>query len=459
MTLTPVDLSQQLLLHLGVYARPLALFGALAVLIAIGGLTSALAGDVRLVSRVRRRARSLAFARMAAALLALGYALFAAFRPTDPAPTALFAALFVGCVVALPARPPLRAARVPASDGTRGAFLLDSARILGATALLVALLVAEPWYRGFRLARRGGGLFDFRTPRARRPGFDIPGLTAEVTPPSQFYYLTKNLVDPDLSVDGWALRVGGLVAHPFAIGFDALLTLPRRDRWVTQECVSNPVGGPLISCGLFSGVSLRSLLLRAGPLPSATKVVMRAPDGHADSIPLAIALGPDVLVAYGLDGAFLTRAHGFPARILIPGSYGFKSIKWVTQIELVAHAFKGTWQELGWTDAATVQTMARIDVARVSGRDLLVAGVAFAGARGVLEVQVRVDGGPWISAGLHSPPLSPLTWTQWRVIVPGAGDGRHTVTARAIDGTGVLQDPRQRDIYPAGATGYHQVTV
>jgi DMSO/TMAO reductase YedYZ molybdopterin-dependent catalytic subunit len=184
---------------------------------------------------------------------------------------------------------------------------------------------------------------------------------------------------------------------------------------------------------------------------------MRAPDGHADSIPLALVRQPDVMLAYAMDGAYLEPAHGYPARMLVPGSYGFKSIKWVEHIELVAGSFAGTWQERGWTASALVHTMARIDVARRAPGGVLAAGVAFAGTRGIRAVQARANGGAWHTAVLHAPPLSSLTWVQWRCLVPA--QGRVTLEARAIDGAGMVQDGRASDIYPAGATGYHRVTV
>lgn len=484
MLLTPVDLSQQLLLRFGTYARPLALFGGLAIAIAIGGIISVVAG---LHPRHAERgalswAAAAQAARLLAALALLMALLGAVFQPLDWVPTLILVAVYLAGLgwtslgtghpeapfpvpdKVAPRWPGKRSAGVaeapaPAVAG-RAAFLSDSARILGATAVLTAMLLIEPWYRGIMVHRRGGRLFAFHPPPPRRPGFDLAGLTPEVTPPGSFYYLTKNLVDPDLSADGWTLRVDGLVLRAIALTFDDLLALPARSQWVTQECVSNPVGGPLISTALFTGVPLRRVLLRAGLRPEATTLVMRAPDGHVDSIPVSLALQSEVLLAYGMGGAYLERAHGYPLRVLIPGSYGFKSVKWVDHLELVDHQFKGTWQVLGWTSDATVQTMARIDLARLVGSNLLVAGVAFAGRRGIRAVQVQVEDGPWQRAGLHTPPLSPLTWVQWRLNIP-LPRGRRSVrlTARAVDGTGARQDSRRSDIYPAGATGYHSITV
>ncbi len=330
-------------------------------------------------------------------------------------------------------------------------------RIVRAAMVLTALLLVEPWYKSRTVLMRGGRLFGFSAPRPRRQGFEIPGITPEVTASDNFYYLSKNLVDPDLSDVSWSLRVDGLVKRPYVYTFDTLLALPSTSHYVTQECVSNPVGGSLMSCALFTGVPLRALLAAAGPLRTDAKVVMRAPDGLADSIPLDLALDPAVLIAYGMNGQYLDRRHGYPARMLIPGSYGFKGIKWVEHIELVDQAFKGSWQELGWTDSAVVHTTARIDIARQAAGGTLVAGVAFAGSRGIRRVQVRTGSGPWVDAALQVPALSRLTWVQWRVILPV--HGHLTLEARAFDGTGAPQTEHESDIYPAGATGYHRIIV
>jgi DMSO/TMAO reductase YedYZ molybdopterin-dependent catalytic subunit len=454
---TPVDLAQQLILRLGVAAKPLALLGGFAICLLLGGLIGAVASAL-----ARHMPPPLRFAIVAALALT---ALFALFPPLDYTPSVILALAFAVFLHIFHRTPGTQVpARIERSSDhgshayrARRMFLADSARIIGSAALLSALLLAEPWYKSLTVYRRGGRIFAFKPRGPRRAGFNLPGLTPEITSIDNFYYLSKNLVDPDLTADGWSLRIDGLVSRPYVYSFDALLALPAQSQYVTQECVSNPVGGPLMSCAEFTGVPLRQILAAAGPMPSATQVVMRAPDGHADSIPLSLALHPAVLVAYGMNGSYLERAHGYPARMLIPGSYGFKSIKWVEHIELLAHDFKGTWQELGWTENAVVRTMARIDFAGAVPGGALVAGVAFAGTRGIQSVQARVNGGPWVTATLHVPPLSTLTWVQWRITLPARG--HVTIEARAIDGTGAPQDGHDSDIYPSGATGYHRVAA
>jgi DMSO/TMAO reductase YedYZ molybdopterin-dependent catalytic subunit len=457
MLTTPVDLADRLLLDLGSLARPLALLGGFALFLGIGGVGGLIAGPAPSPSDrgVFQGAgyAGLRVIRLAATAIFLGLILAFMFPAPALAPALVLGAVYVGLL----AVPPLAGQARHDAGPSRRDFIRNSARVVGPAAALVALFLLQPWYRARTLVTRSGRLFVFRVPAPRRSGFTIAGLTPEVTPPSQFYYMSKNLVDPDLSAGAWRLRVDGLVNTPRRIGVEEILAMPPQSQYVTQECVSNPVGGPLISCALFTGVPLSHLLDLAGPLPHAATVVMRAPDGHADSIPLTVARQDEVLVAYAMDGAYLEPAHGYPARILVPGSYGFKSIKWVEHLELVSGSFSGTWQERGWTASGLVHSMARIDVARSTAKGVAVAGVAFAGTRGVRAVQVRANGGPWQPAILHTPPLSPLTWVQWRCLIRARG--KVTLEARTIDGMGKTQESRASDIYPAGATGYHQITV
>jgi DMSO/TMAO reductase YedYZ molybdopterin-dependent catalytic subunit len=379
MLATPVDIAQLLILHLGAGAGPLALLGGFALYLLLGGALGAIAALSS--TPVPGLVPPLA------ALLMLLLVLFVVVPPTATGPTVILAGTYVLILAFERAAAPLakRGAmleRIGRVDSRRR-FIAGSARIVGSSVLLTAMLLIEPWYKSMTVYRRGGKLFAFSPPRAVGHGFQVQGLTPELTPIADFYYLSKNLVDPDLTAEGWSLRIGGLVRRPHAYTFDELLSLPSASEYVTQECVSNPVGGPLMSCALFTGVPLRTLLAAAGPLPPAAKVVMRAPDGLADSISLDLALTPDVLVAYGMNGSYLERRHGYPARMLIPGSYGFKSIKWVTEITLVDHRFRGTWQEQGWTESAIVHSTARIDVVRRDTGGALIAGMAFAGSRGV----------------------------------------------------------------------------
>src|SRR5690606_35898634 len=194
---------------------------------------------------------------------------------------------------------------------------------------------------------------------------------------------------------------------------------PTMQRITTLECISNPVGGNYISTGEWTGLPLRDLLTEAGLRPGVVDIVLHAADDYADSIPLVAALHPDTLLAYDLNGAPLPESHGYPLRLIVPGIFGMKNVKWITRIEAVDYDFQGYWQERGWSDIATVQTMSRIDVPAsnrtlVAGQPTLIAGIAFAGDRGISRVEVSTDDGEtWVPATLDEP-LSPLTWVLWR---------------------------------------------
>ena len=346
---------------------------------------------------------------------------------------------------------------------SRRAFLVHNGRIVAGLGVLVALLYVAPWAYALRTGSAGRRLFAWTPRPPRKPGFDIPGLAPEVSAVGDaadghaFYQMDEDLQRPDVDISAWTLSVEGWVQRPQRLSFADLLTLPRRDQLVTQECVSNPVGGPLMSTALFSGVPIMALLDRAGVAPGATAVLFHAPDGHEEAIPLALARDPRVLLAYGMNGALLEQAHGFPARALLPGYYGYKGVKWVDTVRLTHDPRAGYWEHNGWVALPEVHTTARIDVARRVHEGLLVAGVAFAGRRGIRAVQVRVNHGPWCAAELHTPTLSPLTWVQWRLTLPVRGTV--TLQARAIDGGGRVQTDTVHDQYPSGATGYHTIST
>lgn len=302
------------------------------------------------------------------------------------------------------------------------------------------------------------GLFAFAPPGARAPGFPVAGEEPEVTPAAAFYVMSKNDVDPQIAPRDWTLRLDGAVVRPLTLTYDKLRALPRTDEYVTLRCVSNPVAGHLMSTAYFSGVPLVRLLALAALRPDAGAVMLHAPDGYDEPLPLAVALDPRTLVAYGMNGESLARTHGGPARAVVPGYYGFKHVKWLDGVTVLSRPDAGYWERNGWT-AARVHSVARIDVARhVGGGTLLVGGVAYTGTRGVSAVQLRVDGGAWQAAALNVPPLSAMTWVQWRrdlALAPGT----HTITARVVDGAGQPQDAREAWIFPGGARGLHTVTV
>lgn len=295
--------------------------------------------------------------------------------------------------------------------------------------------------------------------------WSVAGLAPAVTPTSEFYTVTKNLFgDPQLKAPEWSLRIDGLVARPLRLRYADVTRLPAVELYQTLECISNNVGGDLISTAWWRGARLADLLDLVGPDPKTVKVVFHAADGYADSLPLERARRPDATLAYLINGQPLPPAHGFPLRLLAPGKYGLKNVKWITHVELVADDFQGYWQERGWTDDGRVHTMSRIDTpadgARVSAGLLDIAGVAFAGDRGITRVQVTLDSGKtWRDAELE-PALSPFTWTRWRLPAE-ARPGRLTISVQATDGTGQVQWQLPQDTVPDGATGtdLHLITV
>jgi DMSO/TMAO reductase YedYZ molybdopterin-dependent catalytic subunit len=296
------------------------------------------------------------------------------------------------------------------------------------------------------------------------PEYGLRGISPAVTPVQNFYVVSKNLTaDPSVDGSGWKLKVGGMVDKPMSLTLEDLRALPSIQEYVTLECISNNVGGDQISTGVFTGVSLRDLVASASPRAGATWVSFQAEDGYAESLPLSLISGaPDILVAYGLDGAPLPRAHGFPARVLIPGRYGMKGPKWLASIELAGSELRGYWELQGWDHNAVVKTMAKFDVPVegdiVRSGAIQLGGVAFAGTRGISRVEYTTDGSHWTQADFDAP-LSPLTWVVWRATWTPGAEGAYRLMVRAVDGSGAVQDSRTAPSYPNGSSGYHTVQV
>lgn len=287
---------------------------------------------------------------------------------------------------------------------------------------------------------------------------DVAGLAPRITPLEDFYTVDEELIDPEVDPARWRLRVGGLVDAPFELTYEELLALPLVEQHATLACISNPVGGDLISTATWTGVRLADLLERARPSEGALEVVFRAIGGYSDSLPLADALRPVTLIAVGMNGQTLPRAHGYPARLLAPGYYGMKQPKWLESIEVVDEPYLGYWEQRGWVKAAIVKTWSRVDgVDRPDDGTWTVAGVAYAGDRRVERVEVSVDdGASWREAELEPPP-SGLTWARWRLAFDPAD--ATVILVRATDGDGEVQIETPTDPHPSGATGYDAVTL
>jgi DMSO/TMAO reductase YedYZ molybdopterin-dependent catalytic subunit len=203
------------------------------------------------------------------------------------------------------------------------------------------------------------------------------------------------------------------------------------------------------------------VLERAGIKPSVRDVVLRAADDYSDSIPLDRAMQDGTLLVYEMNGAPLTPTHGFPVRLLVPGIFGMKNVKWITQIELVDHDYKGYWQNRGWDDRAEYKTMSRIDIPQgsASPTGTIIAGIAFAGDRGVSRVEVSTDGGATWEQTESKAPLSPYSWVLWRRQWSPQQPGEFELQVRATDGRGETQTSRRANPIPDGASGYHRRTI
>ncbi len=299
---------------------------------------------------------------------------------------------------------------------------------------------------------------------AADPAFDSAArITPRITANADHYRVDTTLIVPRVDTRTWKLEVAGAVEHPYSIGYDELLEMGTVERPHTLECISNEIGGDLTSTAVWAGVPMKDLLGRAVVRPDAYDCALTSVDGYTDSIRIAKALEPDTLVAYAMNGVSIPEEHGFPARALIPGIYGMKNVKWLARIEVVTYDLLGYWQERGWSDVAAYNTHTRIDtpanVARLADGTVVLAGIAFAGDRGVRRVEVSTNGGIAWTDALLEVPVGRLAWRRWRVVWTPPGPGKYTVVARATDGAGGVQTRAIRPPFPNGSTGYHIVEM
>ncbi len=291
----------------------------------------------------------------------------------------------------------------------------------------------------------------------------VPGTRAELTANTDFYRIDINTRPVVVESDTWALKLEGLVQRPLELTLDELKQRTVQGQVVTMQCISNPIGGDLTSTSLWSGVRLKDLLEEAGLKSEAREIYIESADGFYESVPLTDALDERTLLVHTMNGEPLPEEHGFPLRIYIPNRYGMKQPKWITRMEVIAEEGPGYWVDRGWSAEAIPHTTSVIDTASAENLDvaantLPIGGIAWAGARGISSVEVQVDDGPWQPAELRAPPLSPLSWVQWRFEWPFS-PGRHDFRVRAYDGSGELQTIENSDARPDGATGVHSVAV
>lgn len=286
------------------------------------------------------------------------------------------------------------------------------------------------------------------------------------TPSADFYRIDTALEVPQLSRRQWQLRVHGLVTHPVTLTYDQLTSRPLVDHWITLCCVSNPVGGNLISNALFRGALLADVLREAGMSADADELLMTSVDGMTIGAPAKVVMdGRPALLAVGMNGQPLPIEHGYPVRVVVPGLYGYVSAcKWVVDIEATRFQDRQAfWVEQGWVAEPPIQLASRIDRPHSgnsvpAGTTVPIAGVAWDQHVGVSRVEVQVGDGPWQRARLATVP-STDTWRQWVLPWRPTKPGSYVLRVRAVDARGRVQTAASHAPFPYGATGYHAVTV
>lgn len=349
----------------------------------------------------------------------------------------------------------------PARSGSRRRFV--------ATMAGVGVLAAVGGGVGTALNRARQATRELiRLPRPASPatalpeGLQVPGVQPFTTPNEVFYRVDISLVTPRVDVSSWTLLVDGKVDRPIELGYDDLLALPMIERDITVACVSNEVGGRYVSSARWLGVPFAVILERVGVQNGVDQVFSYSSDsGYTCSTPYAaVTDGRDAMIAVGMNGVPLPDAHGFPARMIVPGLFGFVSAtKWLERIELTSYAERTAyWTEREWATEAPVLTQSKIEVPTplgTLGGSRVIAGTAWAQHRGIAKVEIRIDGGQWQDARLAAS-AGRDTWRQWWFTYDGS-PGRHTAQVRAVDGAGDVQPERRTKVFPDGARGWHEI--
>jgi DMSO/TMAO reductase YedYZ molybdopterin-dependent catalytic subunit len=307
-------------------------------------------------------------------------------------------------------------------------------------------------------------------PSGRAPG----ELTPLITRTDDFYVVTKNAAgDPIIRPEEWRLRIDGDVQRPLETDYLSLRNLAPVEINKTLECISNfvakcelvPFGCDLIGTARWKGVRMRDLLALAGGVRSGAQYVATiSADEFTTAIPMEAALDPETLVVYEMNGQVLPREHGYPARVLVPGRYGMKNAKWVVALRPVSRDFIDWYGQRNWNKEGIVKTMTRIDTpapgASLPMGEHRLAGIAYAGNRGISRVEYSVDAGmTWVDASFIEPAVGNDVWLRWEGAFTLDGPDPVTLMSRATDGNGVLQPEAFSLPQPDGGTGWHSITV
>lgn len=356
------------------------------------------------------------------------------------------------------------------ADSSKRNFLLGAGAVVGVAALSAGFgrVLIE------RAKRAVAGRQEVVLPSAadvlpavpQAADLSVEGLSPILVPNEDFYRIDTALSIPRIDLQEWTLSITGMVDRPYTISFAELMDMRMVERDITLSCVSNQVGGGLVGNARWLGVPLTEILDRAGVADGAEQLVGRSVDDFTVGFPVEAAYdGREALVAVGMNDEPLPFEHGFPARLVVAGLYGYVSAtKWLSEIELTTwDGFDAYWVPRGWAKEAPIKTQSRIDTpstgSRLSQGANVVAGVAWAPTRGISKVEVQLgEDAPWVEAEL-SEPLSENAWLQWKVDWDAAETGRHIITCRATDGEGKLQTSEEVPPAPDGATGWHSRSV
>lgn len=292
--------------------------------------------------------------------------------------------------------------------------------------------------------------------------FGLDGVPPIVVGNATFYRIDSALVVPTVDPEEWTLTVKGMVDNELVLSYQDLVDLPLVERYTTLACVSNQVGDRLVGNALWTGVLLTDVLEAAGVQDGADQIASRSVDGWSAGFPTELAFdGREPMIAVGMNREVLPANHGFPARLVVPGLYGYVSAtKWLKEIELTTwDAFDGYWIPRGWAKEGPIKTQSRIDRPKsgnhIEAGTYTFGGVAWAPTLGIDRVEVRIDDGPWLETQL-SVPLSESSWVQWAVEAD-VSEGNHTLAVRATDGTGMTQSEEHVAPRPDGAEGWHTI--
>jgi DMSO/TMAO reductase YedYZ molybdopterin-dependent catalytic subunit len=289
-----------------------------------------------------------------------------------------------------------------------------------------------------------------------------PGTRPEYTPLDNHYRIDISARPPVINASEWTLDVGGLVENPVSLTLQDLYEqFDRVDEYITMGCISNRIGGSLISTTKWSGFTMAQFLERVQPMPDAVAMKIVGADDFDEYLLLDVAMNDDRLMfAYEWDDQPLKQKHGFPLRVHIPDRYGMKQPKWIESIEFVDAWNEGYWVRRGWSREAMVNTVSVVDTVAINairqtddGYVVPIGGMAWAGAKGIAKVEVSVDGGEWQEAQLRDP-ISDRTWVLWRYDW-AFEEGTHEFAVRTYDGDGELQPMHIQGVRPDGATGVH----